>query len=153
MDLTGAPAGMERWRLVAGTALLVVLAAVTGHAWGQREAEVTVRHGFALAMEGGISVSTHDDGSGDFSIPRDVPWRDSAGSFHEHGRPECLPPVGIGSIEVTYATVRVPSEYGGDKTVWVDCSGWDESTLTQRQRQNLADYRRNGPAPFIDPID
>ena len=153
MDLAGTLAGVERWRLKASAVLLVVLAALAGHAWGQREAEVTVRHGFALSAEGAISVSTHDDGSGDFSIPRDVPWLDSAGEYHEDGRPECLPPVGIGSIEVTYATVPVPSEYGGDRTVRVDCSGWDESMLTQRQRENLASYRRDGPAPFLDVIE
>ena len=47
MDLAGAT-DRGRWRLV-GTALLVVLAALAGHAWGQRQAEVTVRHGFALS--------------------------------------------------------------------------------------------------------
>ena len=132
--------GATRWRVFAGVALLVVLGVLVGQAWGQREAEVTLRHGFALSAEGVISVSTHDDGSGDFAIPRDVAWVDATGSYHEDGRPDCLPPVGIGSIEVTFATVRVtdPSDYGWDRTVWVDCTGWDESSLTARQRANLA---------------
>ncbi len=62
MDLAGAT-DRGRWRLV-GTALLVVLAALAGHAWGQRQAEVTVRHGFALSAQGVISVSAERDGGG-----------------------------------------------------------------------------------------
>ena len=84
-----------------------------------------------------------------------MPWVDAAGSYHQDGRPECLPPVGIGAIEVSYATVPVtdPSGFGWDRTIWVDCSGWDESTLTARQRANLADHRRAGPAPFPEVSD
>ena len=154
MDLAGAT-DRGRWRLV-GTALLVVLAALAGHAWGQRQAEVPVRHGFALSAQGVISVSAErDGGGGDRMIPRDVPWVDATGSYHQDGRPECLPPVGIGAIEVSYATVPVtdPSGFGWDRTIWVDCSGWDESTLTSRQRANLADHRRAGPAPFSEVSD
>jgi hypothetical protein len=68
-------------------------------------------------------------GSGDFAIPQDVPWVDATGSYHQDGRPECLPPVGIGAIEVTYATVPVtdPSGDGWYRTIWVDCSGWDRA--------------------------
>ena len=151
MQLAGIGVLGGRWWLLAGTALLVVLAALAGHAWGQREAEVTVRHGFALSAEGAISVSAErDGGAGDHLIPRDVPWGDATGAHHQDGRPECLPPVGIGAIEATYATVPVtdPSGDGWDRTIWVDCSNWDESTLTARQRGNLADDRRVGPAPF-----
>lgn len=77
-----------------------------------------------------------EEGFGSFYIPLDVTWIDSQGSYHADGRPECLPPVGLGEIDVTFATVKIkdPSGARRDLTIWVDCTGWDPAEdLTPKQ--------------------
>lgn len=119
-------------------ALPAVVALVLAAYWaGRGHPPVTVRHGNALSAVGAISVEV--DGAIRFSIPTDVAWIDSAGSYHQDGRPECLPPVGIGNIAVTFATVKVkdPSAAQRDQTIWVDCTGWDPAEdLTPEQAAN-----------------
>ena len=103
-----------------------------------------VRHGQALSASGAVSVEV-DGVDGYLSIPTDVAWLDSAGSYHADGRPECLPPVGIGTIDVAFATVPVEDPQGRrEQTVWVDCTGWDPDQLTPQQRANLADEPSEG---------
>src|SRR4051794_1158087 len=45
----------------------------------------------AVSASGGISAEA---GGWSYSIPTDVAWLDARGSFHDSGRPECLPPTG-----------------------------------------------------------
>lgn len=117
--------------LIAGA---FVILGIGGYVVGRHHPAVTVRHGHALSAQGGISVGEH--GMGTFSIPLDVTWIDSTGSYHSDGRPECLPPVGLGEIAVTFATVKIkdPSGSRRDQTIWVDCTGWDPTQdLTPKQ--------------------
>lgn len=60
-----------------------------------------------------------------YAIPLDVAWTDASGSFHQSGRPTCLPvdsgPSGVVG-PITFASVNVA--VGGSKwrpVVWVSC--------------------------------
>jgi hypothetical protein len=128
----------SRRRLVPLLVTAVLVLFVVVYLAGRGDASTTIRHGQALSAPGDISVEV--DGSIGYTIPRDVAWVDSAGSYHADGRPECLPPVGIGTIPVTFATVEVkdPSGYERHQTVWVDCAGWDAAQdLSPRQAAAL----------------
>ena len=128
----------SRRRLVPLVVTVAVMLVVVAYLVGRGDASTTVRHGQALSAPGDISVEV--DGSIGYMIPRDVAWVDSTGSYHADGRPECLPPVGIGTIAVTFATVKLndPTGYEREQTVWVDCTGWDAAEdLTPRQAANL----------------
>lgn len=63
-----------------------------------------------LSAPGVISCSDDADrGSGEFMVPRDVAWVGFDGSFHDGGRPECLPATGLGEqgpVTVTWVPVQ-----------------------------------------------
>ncbi|HSF27259.1 MAG TPA: hypothetical protein VLC50_07050 [Actinomycetes bacterium] len=107
--------------MVVTVALVGVLLA-GAYLWGARHPQVSVHEGMALSMEAGISVEA--DGRL-YAIPVDVRWQDERGLWHDHGRPECLPPVGIGELgPVRFGTVTVATEPGRwTQTVWVSCGG------------------------------
>jgi len=71
------------------------------------------------SAEGAMSA---DDGDWTYGIPLDVAWRDGRGTYHDSGRPECLPPSGQeqGPVQLT----AVPVDVGGVKfrqVIFVDC--------------------------------
>ena len=112
-----------RWsRDVVVTVALVGVLLAGAYLWGTRHPHVSVRVGMALSAEGIISVEA--DGWL-YGIPLDVRWQDEMGRWHDHGRPECLPPVGIGELgPVRFGTVTVAAEPGTwTQTVWVSCNG------------------------------
>ncbi|MCA1712091.1 MAG: hypothetical protein LC789_10840 [Actinobacteria bacterium] len=66
--------------------------------------EVTAK---ALSAEGAISA---DGGGFTYSIPLDVAWQDAGGTFHEGGRPACLPPSGKEEGPVRFKAVAVDED-------------------------------------------
>jgi hypothetical protein len=61
-----------------------------------------------LSAEGVISCTLSD--GWDVSVPLDVAWTDAAGSLHESGRPDCLPPSGRGlegPVRISWTKVDV----------------------------------------------
>lgn len=144
IEATEATTGMtgRRRTIVAAVAILAVI--VAAFLVGRDRPSTTIRHGQALSAVGTISVEV---GPGTYSIPTDVAWLGADGSYRSGGRPECLPPVGIGVIDVTFATVKVkaPSAAAHDQTIWVDCTGWNPAEdLTAEQAENA---RIDGVAP------
>ncbi len=71
--------------VVVGASLVLAAGALRGRT---EEFDVTAR---PFSSPGAISVTS--DGW-TYSIPTDVAWRDRSGSFHDSGRPDCLPPSG-----------------------------------------------------------
>ena len=77
--------------------------------------------GLAQSAEGAISVRVGNDFHG---IPLDVAWTDAAGSWHERGRPACLPP-SADPISVTFQAGEFRAGgIGWLQAVWVDCRGY-----------------------------
>ena len=84
----------------------------------------------ALATAGGVAIrdETHDDYEGTvmaisasgaisaeaegwtYNIPLDVRWQDSRGSFHDSGRPECLPPSGKAEGPIRFRATAVNAD-------------------------------------------
>lgn len=108
-----------RWAAVALSVLLVASVAA-GYFWG-RGARLVTEDVRCLSAAGAISC-TLDDGW-TVSVPLDVPWTDTRGSFHEGGRPDCLPPTGRGEegpVRVTWTKVEA-DQVGWRQVVWVGC--------------------------------
>ena len=99
----------------AGLALSVVAAidAATSDRW--------TGTGMALSAEGaiGLVVDGHD-----YAVPKDLPWTDLQGGYHEDGRPECLPPSGKleGPIRITAHSVEAAG-LKRRQVVHVECLG------------------------------
>ncbi len=96
----------------------VVIALAIGLAAGTWRFGPSVRSGMAQSAEGAISVES--DGWF-YGIPMDVAWTDRESSFHDRGRPDCLPP-SAAPIPIRFSAVEVSA---GDvqwrQVVWVDC--------------------------------
>lgn len=75
--------------------------------------------GEAHSAEGAISIET---GEWTYGVPLDgVSWTDANGSWHDDGRPECLPP-SQETFPVTFAAVEVTVEgVTWRPVVWVSC--------------------------------
>ena len=109
----------RQWSTTAVAAVLV-LGAGLGYVIGRPSGlhTETVR---CLSAEGTIGCTLGD--GWDIAIPTDVPWTDSTGSFHDHGRPDCLPPTGRGledPVEITWTKVEADG-VGWRQVVWVGC--------------------------------
>ena len=96
----------------------VVIALAIGFAAGTWRFGPSVHSGMAQSAEGAISVES--DGWF-YGIPMDVAWTDRESSFHDRGRPDCLPP-SAAPIPIRFSAVEVTA---GDvqwrQVVWVDC--------------------------------
>ena len=79
---------------------------------------VRILTGRADAVETGGSIET---GEWTYALPvNDVPWLDAEGTWHEDGRPECLPPGA--SRRIRFAAVEVTVEGSTWRpVVWIDC--------------------------------
>jgi hypothetical protein len=74
--------------------------------------------GIAHSAEGAISVVV--DGWL-YNIPLDIEWLDANHSWHDHGRPDCLPPANV-SVPVTFGSVDLTGDsLGWRQVVWVAC--------------------------------
>lgn len=97
---------------------LLLLAGVVGYAIGASNSTTTIHKAMVYSMD---SISSVPIDGWTYGIPLDLAWIDASGSFHEHGRPDCLPPSGlIGPI--TFASVE--ANIGGTvyrPVVWVSC--------------------------------
>lgn len=81
--------------------------------------EASILTGEAHSAEGAISIETDD---WTYGVPLDgVSWTDAGGSWHDDGRPECLPP-SQQPIPVTFAAVEVTVEgVTWRPVVWIRC--------------------------------
>ena len=118
---------MERTRRAtrAGVLITLVVAAFVaggvGYALGMNTGRVAV-HRNVLAQSGDDQVSAQADGWW-YSISLDVQWQDAGGTWHERGRPSCLPnrtqvPVTFGSTEIA---LPGPGALSFRPVVWVSC--------------------------------
>jgi hypothetical protein len=107
---------MRYRHLVIGGLLAV---ATAGCDVGIGRAPVTIHTGEAGSAEGAISIEA--DGW-TYSVPLDgVMWVDTLNSWHESGRPDCLPPTGA-TRPVTFGAVDVSVEgVQWRPVVWVSC--------------------------------
>jgi hypothetical protein len=115
---------MERIRtLVASQPLMVigvvlVVAIAIGLVAGSWRFGPSIHAGMAHSAEGAISVES--DGWF-YGIPMDIAWTDQQNSFHERGRPACLPP-SADLIPIRFSAVEVSAEaVQWRQVVWVDC--------------------------------
>jgi hypothetical protein len=97
--------------------VILLLAVATGFAAGTWRFGPTVHSGMAQSAEGAISVES--DGWF-YGIPMDVAWTDRQNSWHERGRPDCLPP-SAAPIPIRFSAVEVNAGVQWRQVVWVDC--------------------------------
>jgi hypothetical protein len=106
--------------VLVGIALVVLVGALAG--WllvGATRQAVSIHTAVPSSAEGAISIEA--DGW-TYGVPLDgVRWIDANNTWHEDGRPDCLPAMGT-THPVTFAAVEVT--VGGATwrpVVWVDC--------------------------------
>lgn len=91
--------------------------------WGRSHPQVGEASVKCLSAPGTISCELPDDWT--ISIPRDVKWTDRHGAFHADGRPDCLPPTGIGlegPVRVWWTEVEADG-MGWRQVIMVGCEG------------------------------
>lgn len=99
--------------------LLLVAAVVAAYFVGTLRPTPQIHIGEAHSAEGAITLEA--DGWS-YGVPvGGVAWIDAFGSWHEDGRPDCLPPTGT-TEAVTFAAVEVTIDGTTWRPVlWVDC--------------------------------
>jgi hypothetical protein len=98
--------------------VITVVAIAAGFAAGSWRFGPATHSGMAQSAEGTISVESEGWWYG---IPLDIPWTDKQNSFHDRGRPDCLPP-SEAPIPVRFSAVEVNSgTTQWRQVVWVDC--------------------------------
>lgn len=98
-------------------ALLLLLGLVVGYVIGERGPRTEEADVACMSAELIISCSPLDSpGHGEYWVPLDVAWTKN-GTLHPSGRPECLPPVSRGVIEVRVTWTEVDVEGSGWKQV------------------------------------
>jgi hypothetical protein len=114
----------RRTRLLSRSTVAVVAAlvvAAVAFLVGQRSPTMAAAEVGCLSAEGVISCTLPD--GWDIEVPRDVGWTDVRGRRHQNGRPQCLPPTGIG-LEEPVRLHWLPVEVDGSswrQVVWVTC--------------------------------
>ena len=117
--MNGIRTAIKQWPFVAALSVLG-LGLLVGVVLGVRLAGPQTLHGLAHSAEGAISAEA--DGW-TYGIPLDVAWTDQTGSWHDRGRPACLPP---SSADIPISFQAVGATAGGvgwRGVVWVDCRG------------------------------
>jgi hypothetical protein len=100
-------------------AVLIVLAAVAGYAWGSHRNGVVELHGSAYSTPAQIGVTA---GGIAYNVPLDLPWLGTDGTWNLGGRPACLP-ASSKHLRVTFGAVKWEhSDMRGYTVAWVDCS-------------------------------
>ncbi|HEV2122473.1 MAG TPA: hypothetical protein VGW38_06835 [Chloroflexota bacterium] len=95
------------WRVLAAGAVAVALVgALVGFWFGSARNDAFETVGTAYSTKSQIGLEAE---GWSYNIPLDVQWRDAAGTWHEGGRPECLPPsnTSLEGIRVTAVPVEV----------------------------------------------
>ncbi|MCW2773462.1 MAG: hypothetical protein JWN91_1788 [Nocardioides sp.] len=106
----------RRWA-VAGLVIALMAVAFAGFAVGRGSRVVTEDVG-CLSAEGVIGCTLRD--GWDVSVPLDVAWTDAQGTFHQGGRPQCLPPTGRGlegPVRIAWTKVEAGG-IGWRQVVW-----------------------------------
>ena len=103
---SGSGHSLVNWRTFAvASAGIAVLAAPVGYWLGSSRHDAFETVGTAHSTEAQIGLEG-DDWS--YNIPLDVQWTDASGSWHDDGRPECLPPSSkaLENIRITAVSVE-----------------------------------------------
>jgi hypothetical protein len=111
--------GNDRRVLVVFVLAIAVLALAASLLVGATRQTVSIHTAVPSSAEGAISIEA--DGW-TYGVPLDgVRWIDETNTWHEDGRPDCLPATGT-SLPVTFGAVDVTVEgVGWRPVVWVDC--------------------------------
>ena len=103
-----------------GVALVaaLLLAGYVGGLIGQRRVGVRSVVGLGYSTQYQISVKA---GSWWYEVPLSVRWQSADGTWHEDGRPACLPPTGkVGPVRLGAVPVTQDNT-GWRAVVWVSC--------------------------------
>lgn len=96
------------WGTPAGRAVVLLTLGLTiGYLVGQARSPMHEAEVACLSAPGFISCGPLDSpGSAEYSVPLDVAWTKDA-TFHDGGRPACLPPTGVGTVQVRVTWTEV----------------------------------------------
>ena len=106
--------------MVALLAIALIVVAVAGYLLGHRAR--IVRESVGCLSADKVISCTLDDGW-TVSVPLDVAWSDVNDTFHQQGRPTCLPPTGRGlegPVQIAWTKVEA-GDIGWRQVVWVGC--------------------------------
>jgi hypothetical protein len=109
------------WRRAAIGALAVaILGATGGYLAGANRDAVSLHSGKAYSTPFQISITGEDGWV--YDVPLDMNWTDGSGTWHQGGRPDCLPPTGELTAPVTFAATEVTvNGVTWRPVVWVSC--------------------------------
>lgn len=108
-----------RW-IAAVVALIgsLVVAGYVGLSIGQGRTLVHSIVGSGYSARQAISIKAGDSW---YAVPLSVRWQSANGSWHEDGRPACLPPTGhVGPVRLGTVPV-IQGNTAWDAIVWVSC--------------------------------
>lgn len=108
-----------RWvGVAAGLVAALLIAGYIGVSIGQSRAGVHSVVGSGYSRQDAISIKA--DGWW-YEVPSSVRWQSADGTWHEDGRPACLPPTGkVGPVRLGEVPVTQGST-GWRAVVWVSC--------------------------------
>jgi hypothetical protein len=104
--------------VIALTAAAAAVSLTAGVVVARAQPSVAIRvaDGYASPAQAGVSTKGWS-----YDVPLDVQWRDATGSWHENGRPDCIPTHGA-IHHLRFATVTAKVEgVTWRPVVWVDC--------------------------------
>lgn len=108
---------VRAWHLLV-VAFVVPMLVAAAYFLGTTRPMIWTHTGMAELSEGPISVEV--DGW-TYNIPLDVEWLDANHTWHDNGRPDCLPPANV-NVPVTFGSVDVTGgSLGWRQVVWVAC--------------------------------
>lgn len=99
-------------------AMVLIIVGLIGDSIGERRASVHAQTGSGYSAETKISIKARGWW---YAVPTDLHWQSADGTWHEDGRPACLPPTGnvgpirFGEVSVTEGDTR------WRQVVWVSC--------------------------------
>lgn len=112
---------VRRTNGIAAVVSTVALALFAAGCTGQGNSNVSIHTGTAYAGNNEVTIQGDDGWS--YSVPPDVEWTDSAGTWHQGDRPACLPASG-GSGRVTFGSTQVTVDgVTWRPVVWISCRG------------------------------
>lgn len=110
---------VKRWLVIVASSCL--LAGLLGFLVGVNRSGLTIRSCRAYVAPTQATATCGDGWA--YAIPVDgVKWRDASGSWHDAGRPDCLPPGSQEVSRITFATVDANvNGVSWRPVVWVSC--------------------------------